>query len=37
MWLHVRPPSRTLVLYDICVIIRVTYPISNGSTGIDQL
>ncbi|KHG08657.1 hypothetical protein F383_35449 [Gossypium arboreum] len=29
--------SRTLALYDICVIIRVSYPILNGSLGINKL
>ncbi|KHG09367.1 tRNA (guanine-N(7)-)-methyltransferase subunit WDR4 [Gossypium arboreum] len=29
--------SGTLALYDICVIIRVSYPILNGSSGIDKL
>ncbi|KHG11287.1 hypothetical protein F383_06364 [Gossypium arboreum] len=29
--------SGTLALYDICVIIRVSYPISNGSLGKDKL
>ncbi|KHG12539.1 Neurexin-3a-alpha [Gossypium arboreum] len=29
--------SGTLALYDICVIIRVSYPIPNGSSGIDKL
>ncbi|KHF97342.1 Neurexin-3a-alpha [Gossypium arboreum] len=29
--------SGTLALYDICVIIRVSYPISNGSSGKAKL
>ncbi|KHG23873.1 hypothetical protein F383_29361 [Gossypium arboreum] len=29
--------SETLALYDICVIIRVSYPIPNGSSGKDKL
>ncbi|KHG14022.1 hypothetical protein F383_17349 [Gossypium arboreum] len=29
--------SGTLALYGICVIIRVSYPILNGSTGINKL
>ncbi|KHG06327.1 hypothetical protein F383_32640 [Gossypium arboreum] len=29
--------SGTLALYDICVIIRVSYTIPNGSSGNDKL
>ncbi|KHF99090.1 hypothetical protein F383_38169 [Gossypium arboreum] len=29
--------SRTLALYDICVIIRVSYPILNGASGKGKL